>query len=498
VANSRIIVTGATGFVGRHLLEAFEREVQVFALSRRSPSSHGVTLPANARWFPVDIARPQDVAECTAAIVRHGGADTLIHLAGHYDFTGERNPEYQRTNVNGMRNVLEAAHEIGVRDFVFASSVAACSFPPVGDVLTESSPPAGDTPYAESKRAGERMLADYHGKFRTWIVRFAALFSDWCEYEPLFRFLDTWLSGRPRSNLLAGRGLSAVPYLHARDAVSCLRGLLEHRDELGEDNVLLASPNGCTTHLGLFEAATWAHFGRRTRPVLVPAPICRAGLRLRDAIGRTVGLQAFERPWMGRMIDLQLAVDASRTRRLLNWAPRARLEIARRMPFLIQNRKELPAEWQRLNHAALKSVRRHDNLRIHRVLKGRIGELAETLTRYVLDPCRGTRFEHLRSLGEEPVRADYTLLLVALAVAVRTGERALFRNRCRDLAQHRRSEGVPLEDMTAALDVLSDQCVLSLSGHEAGTVWTLALYDHVTMTVQFGIDEIMDVFEGDR
>ena len=497
VADSRMIITGATGFVGRHLLEAFERDFDVFALSRSSPSIRGVMLPETARWFPVDIARPLDVDEATAAIARKGGAEILIHLAGHYDFTGEQNPEYQRTNVDGMRNVLEAACKLGVRDVVFASSVAACDFPPTGEALTESSPPMGDTPYAESKRAGERMLQEYRGKFRTWIIRFAALFSDWGEYEPLSRFLDVWLAGQPRSNMLAGRGLSAVPYLHARDAVSCVRRLIEHRDELGEDKVLLASPDGCTTHLALFEAATWAHFGRRTRPVLVPRPICRAGRRVRDAIGRTVGLQSFERPWMGRMIDLQLAVDASRTRQQLGWEPRARLEICRRMPFLIQNRKELRAEWQRRNQAALKSIRRHENLRIHRVLSGQVDQIADALVEYVLDPCRGTRFEHLRSLGEERVRADFVLLLDALAVAVRTGEKALFRNRCRDLAQRRRREAVPPEDLTSALDVLNDLCVLSLSGREAVANWNLALYEHVTMTVQFGIDEIMDVFEED-
>ena len=38
------------------------------------------------------------------------------------------------------------------------------------------------------------MLAEYAREFPATIVRFAALFSDWCEYPPLFMFLETWLS----------------------------------------------------------------------------------------------------------------------------------------------------------------------------------------------------------------------------------------------------------------------------------------------------------------
>ena len=150
MANRGMIVTGATGFVGSHLVEALRHDYAICALSRGSPTLRGVTLPAGARWFPVDIAVAEDLDEVFAAI---GSAEIVVHLAGHYDFTGERDPEYERTNVVGMRKTLEAARRIGVRDFVFASSVAACGFPAEGQALTEASLPDGDTPYAESKRA---------------------------------------------------------------------------------------------------------------------------------------------------------------------------------------------------------------------------------------------------------------------------------------------------------------------------------------------------------
>ena len=489
----RIVVTGASGFIGRHLVEALAGEARIFAVARGSPGSRGLSLPAGVRWLTADVASREDLDRATGMVREAGGAEILVHLAGHYDFTGERHPEYERTNVQGTRNALEAARALRVRDFVFASSVAACGFPRPGEALTERSPPDGDTPYAESKRAGERMLEEYRGVFRPWIVRFAALFSDWCEYEPLFRFLETWLSRPPRGRVLAGHGLSAVPYMHVRDAVAFLRALIERRDRLVPGEVLLASTDGATTHREIFEAATTAHFGEHVRPILVPRPLCRAGLWTLDTVGRGLGATPFERPWMGRFIDLSLTVDARLTRERLGWSPRARLGLVRRMPFLVQNRKSLGAEWQRRNHAALRAVRRHDNLRVYPLLERRAPDVAEALTDYVLDPARGGRFPALRGLDRDRHLATSARLLGALVDAVHCGERGLFLSASREVAERWRAEGVPLDELTALLDVLNDLCVLSLVGHDASASWALALYDHVTMTVQVAVDGILDM-----
>jgi hypothetical protein len=195
------------------------------------------------------------------------------------------------------------------------------------------------------------------------------------------------------------------------------------------------------------------------------------------------------------MIDLELTVDATRTRERLGWVPRERLGILRRLPFLIQNRKTFVAEWHRRNQAALKAVRRHVNLQILKQLERQMDEIAEALADYVRSPERAQRFPRLRELGAERQKADNLMLLVALMDAVRSGEKSLFQRPCRELALRRRDEGYPPEELTRVLNVLHDLVVLSLAGHDPSPEWSLALYDHVTMTVQFGIDEVLDVFE---
>ncbi|MCL4837685.1 MAG: NAD(P)-dependent oxidoreductase [Thermoanaerobaculia bacterium] len=492
--NQRLVVTGASGFIGRHLLAALAGRTEVHAVARRSPALSGAPAGPGIHWHQADIARPAEVEAAFAAIRAGGGAGTLFHLAGHYDFTGRRDPAYQATNVDGMRHVLDAAREIGVERVIFTSSLAACAFPPQGELLRESSPPDGDTPYAESKRAGEEMLREYRGALRSTVVRFAAIYSDWCEYEPVFHFLEQWLSESPTRRVLAGRGRSAVPYLHVRDAVDFLLHLLAHPDRTADGEVVIGSPDGATSHRELFAAATAAHHGRRQRPLCVPRPLCRLALPLRDAAGRLAGRRPFERPWMGRMIDLALAVDTSRTRARLGWEPRPRLAILRRLPFLVENRKTYPGEWLRRNHARRLAVRR-DNLLLHGLLEARAAELEAQLTAPLLAAAAAgaggwSRLDPTR-LADLP-RA----LLEALGAAVRTGEKGRFVAACRAQAVELFAAGVSLDELWAELERLGRACHELFAAESRDANWPLALHDHLQVTVQFGIDEIQDVHEG--
>jgi nucleoside-diphosphate-sugar epimerase len=473
-----IVLTGASGFIGRHFLEAVAGEYPVFAIARRSQALCGAPFHPAIHWIQVDLTREADTLDAFRRIDAAGGADAVLHLAGYYDFTGRPSPQYGSVNVDGTRHALAGARLAGIPRFVFASSVAACGFPRAGAVLTEASAPDGDTPYAASKRAAEQLVAGAAADFRTGIVRLAAIFSDWCEYEPLFRFLETWLSPSALRAVLAGCGLSAVPYLHLRDTVDFFRRLVSRLDQL-QHEVLLASSDGATTHRELYEAATAAHFGRRRPAIYLPKPLCCAGLVLRQAVGRALGAQPFERPWMGRMIDRQLAVDAGETRAWLGWSPRARLAVVRRMPFLVQNRKSHATEWHRRNHAALRRERLHENLLIHRVLEEREPELA-------------ARFA---ALVPEPHGNAHAALLGGLLESLRLADKGVFVAASRGYAERLRGQGATEPEVARALGRLAALCRDAALPHGAGEAWEDAVRDHVEMTVRFGIDAVEEVFE---
>ena len=201
-----LILTGASGFVGRNFIKAASGRYRLFCVARRSMEEAGVQPEANLRWIQVDIAEPDKMENLLQRVQGHGGVDYVVNLAGYYDFTNQDHPEYTRTNIRGVNNMLELAKKLGVKRFVFASSQAACPF---GPVITEETPPDADIPYARSKRAGEELVREYAQWTPAAIVRIAAVFSDWCEYPPLYTLLNNWCSDKfLESRIIAGQGKS--------------------------------------------------------------------------------------------------------------------------------------------------------------------------------------------------------------------------------------------------------------------------------------------------
>jgi len=489
-----LIVTGASGFVGRRLLEVLAPLYRIEAVDLRSQGASGAPRHPNVRWHQLDLADADATAAFARRLAGDGGARAAVHLAAYYDFTGEYHPEYARTNVGGLRNILEACATLGVRRFVFAGSLAACRFPPPGGAVDEASRPDGEHHYAISKRRGETLLREYAERVPSTLVRFAALFSDWCEYPPLFVFLDTWLSNRWNRRMLGGRGRSAVPYLHVRDAAFFVRRVLERMDDLEPCEVLLASPDGATTHQQLFAAATAYHLGRPATAIHVPKPLAIVGLHMLDRIGRAIGHRPFERPWMGRYIDAQLTADARRTRQRLDWAPRQRLEVLHRIPFLLENRKSDPVEWLRRNRA-MELRHLHPNLRIYSLLDAHQEQIAAAFTA-ALTQVREQQLPHYHRVSERNHRWHHRLILHNLMTAVRTGEKGVFMAYCRDLAEHRVDQGFDLDELRFALDTLDRICLDHLSRDPAAAELTLAEIQHaVSRTIHFGIDCIEEVYE---
>lgn len=489
----RLIVTGSSGFVGRHLLDALKERYRIVGIARRTQSRSGAPVHPNITWHQADVGDRLGIEQAFDRI-RLRRDDVVVHLAAHYDFTGERHPEYFRTNVDGLRNVLELCRWRRPRRFVFSSSVAACSFPDAGGVVDETSPPTGRHVYAETKRLGEEMLREYDDAFPSTIVRFAALFSDWCEYPPLFMFLGTWLSDVWNARVLGGRGESAIPYLHIRDGTAFLERVLETVDRPPSGAVLVASPDGAVSHRELFDEATRDWYGQPRRPLHMPRALCGPGMRLMLLAGRLRGELPFERPWMARYVDRRLTVSASRTREALDWAPRERLAILRRLPFLMTNLKTDPAGWNQRNRAALKAVHVRPNLLIHRLLEKHEPRISEELTAR-MTASHDPRFVAYRRIAEHERRWNHRVVLRHLMNTILTRERTLFLSYCRDLAEHRRHQGFRADDVVAALLELDRVCVECLRADPESAPVLPYLRDFVTMNIRYGADQVLDTFE---
>ncbi len=149
-----VVVTGATGDVGRPLLKMLSQHPEVAeirAISRR--------VAGEAEGPKIDY-RPGDVCDQAAMRPLLDGADALVHLA--FSMFGTR-AEMVRTNIDGVRSIYEAAKQSGISRLVYTSSVAAYGFARDHELpITERTPIAqspGDI-YSSHKARCEQMLTD--------------------------------------------------------------------------------------------------------------------------------------------------------------------------------------------------------------------------------------------------------------------------------------------------------------------------------------------------
>jgi dihydroflavonol-4-reductase len=142
------LVTGATGFLGRHLVDALlEAGDEVRALVRPE------TDPWDLVRLPVTIARG-DITVPASLAVAMKGVRKLYHTAAKVDLGTSRDTEMLALNSHGTRHVLEAAWRAGVERVVYTSSVAAIGGCEKPQLLTENDIYRGrgtNLPYARSK-----------------------------------------------------------------------------------------------------------------------------------------------------------------------------------------------------------------------------------------------------------------------------------------------------------------------------------------------------------
>lgn len=491
-----LILTGASGFVGRHLLDELKEERRIFAIARRSQRQSGATVHPNIAWMRVDVGDREGLARAFREIATAGGARQLVHLAAYYDFTGDDHPAYERTNVEGTRLVLEGARGIGVSDLVFASSVAACAFPRPEGAVTEATPPDGDHIYARSKRLGEQLVRGSRAPHAV-IARFGAVCSDWCEYPPLYVFLSTWLGRSWRRAMLAGRGQTGIPYVHVRDVVAFFRRLLPRLPELDHGETLVASSTGDTTHRELFSLATRAFFGEVRHPVHMPASLCLAGVRLQHAVGRLVGHRPFERPWMIRYVDKRLRVDNSRTQSRLGWTPSRRYRVERRLPFMVEHMRAEPYLWFARNQALLNRQPPPPDLLIYEALSAVEDHTVRTLLGEVLvgSPAQFTTLHRLDAVELEwQLRLLYRLLLTS----VQSANRMLLLDYMAVTCPNRFAAGDSPEDLQLLLERLSTITREALLRRDDLRGLRIELHDRIAVPIGFAVDEVREQAERHR
>jgi hypothetical protein len=199
---------------------------------------------------------------------------------------------------------------------------------------------------------------------------------------------------------------------------------------------------------------------------------------------------------MARYIDRRLEVSAGRSRSRLAWAPRPHLDVAERLPFLLENRRADPVQWERRNRARMETRRLSPALLVASLLDDVAEELFADYTAALVSPGERRSLPHYRRLTPEDHHWHHRLVLHSLSTAIRTGQRRLFRTYCEDLAEHRLRQGFDAGELIRALRILDRLCVERLARHPgAGDLSVHDLREHVSLTVEFGIDRVEEMSE---
>lgn len=170
----KILVTGATGAVGPLVVRALhDAGYAIRTLSLDSPSI--------GTW-PDDVdTRIGDITDASAVRAAMDGIESVVHMAAllHiFNTPPEMFEKFQRINVGGTENVVNAANEAGVQRLVLFSTIAVYGGSN-GCILNEMSPTHPDTFYAQTKHAAEQVVLKArraNGQPLGTVLRFGAIY----------------------------------------------------------------------------------------------------------------------------------------------------------------------------------------------------------------------------------------------------------------------------------------------------------------------------------
>lgn len=177
----KILITGATGYVGHNLARTLAERGNRIHILTRNPESEKVPKHNNIKAFCGDIT---DLDSIKSAII---GCEQVYHTAALVKLFSKDQSLFQKTNVDGTLNMLSVAQENGIKKFVYTSSCGVIG-PSLGNPLSENDPRiiSFDNDYEFTKFLAEKHVKAYAEKgFHTVIVSLSKVFGPGIETHPI-------------------------------------------------------------------------------------------------------------------------------------------------------------------------------------------------------------------------------------------------------------------------------------------------------------------------
>jgi dihydroflavonol-4-reductase len=324
VAEDTILVTGATGFLGREIVRQLlseaertpRRDVHVLA---RSTSDRSALLGLAVTWHEGDLCDARSIDAAVFAAVRSASAAGrvahVVHCGALISYRTADGARARAVNVEGTRALLESARRHGVGRFVFVSSVVTVGHTLRGAILDERAAfnNAGlRVDYVDTKRAAEELVLAAAPELDVVVVNPGVIFGPVDRISNTVRFIREIAVGR--TPLAAPPGRISVVGVHD---TACGTLLALERGRRGERYLLVES------HLGTIELLNEIARRLDARPVRVriARPIWSLLSACASAVDRIAPIEKLP-PQALRTLGVDLCFDAAKARRELGWNPR--------------------------------------------------------------------------------------------------------------------------------------------------------------------------------
>ncbi|MBD3307909.1 NAD-dependent epimerase/dehydratase family protein [candidate division KSB3 bacterium] len=307
------LVTGASGFVGSHLVKRLgQAGHQVYALVRSS-SNLAALQPLAAKLVYGDV---RDKASLERIVQQYPAIDTVFHLASVLTPVSVDDSLYWDINYQGTQNLLEVCRQASLKAFIQCSSVGV-----IGPLPTipadETARCAPDSNYGKSKYQAEQLALQYHQQFG---LPVAVVRPAWI-YGPgdrrTYKFFRMVARGR---FFLIGSGQTQLSPVYVDDVVQGLILCADQIEQAAGEVFIVAGPT--TVSLETLASTIAQEAGTSILPVKVPAGIARLGATLCETLCKPLGI---EPPIHRRRLDFfcrDQAFDTTKIRQTLGFQPR--------------------------------------------------------------------------------------------------------------------------------------------------------------------------------